>query len=204
MALIKCFECGKEISSMAANCPNCGAPIRAQSTPPPAPASAPLPPSAPGQGYVDKHLLPGEVVVYRTKLHWSRFIGHSVLALLFLGAAIASLVFKERAGNWLGYVGIAFALAGLITLVPMLITYLTSEFAVTNKRVVIKVGFVQRNSFEVLLNKVESILVEQGIVGRMLGYGTLVVIGTGGSREEFDYIANPLEFRRQVQSQIAG
>jgi len=76
----------------------------------------------------------------------------------------------------------------------------TSEFAVTSKRVLIKVGFIRRHSLELLLHKVEGIGVDQGIVGRLLGYGMITVSGTGGTVEPFQTIENPLEFRRQVQT----
>jgi uncharacterized membrane protein YdbT with pleckstrin-like domain len=76
------------------------------------------------------------------------------------------------------------------------------EMAVTNRRAIIKGGILSRRSFEVLLSKVESIGVEEGVLGRMLGYSTVVVRGTGGSPEPFKNVAHPLEFRRQVQQQV--
>lgn len=74
----------------------------------------------------------------------------------------------------------------------------TSEFAVTNRRVIIKVGLIARRTVEVNLAKVESIIVDQGVIGRVLGYGTIFVVGTGGTRERFEAIANPLGFRQAV------
>ena len=75
------------------------------------------------------------------------------------------------------------------------------EFAVTNKRVIIKLGFVSIRTIEINMSKVESVEVTQNIVGRLLGYGSITVIGTGGTKEPFDLIADPLAFRRAVQSQ---
>jgi uncharacterized membrane protein YdbT with pleckstrin-like domain len=75
---------------------------------------------------------------------------------------------------------------------------------VTTKRVIIKVGLVRRRSVELLLRQVEAIRVEQGILGRILGYGTIIVGGTGGTAEPFSEIAAPLEFRRQVQMQSSS
>ncbi|HMK14581.1 MAG TPA: PH domain-containing protein [Burkholderiales bacterium] len=77
----------------------------------------------------------------------------------------------------------------------------TSEFGVTNKRVIIKIGLIQRHTLELLLTQVETIGVDQGIMGRILGYGKIVVVGTGGTNEPFSRIARPLEFRRQVEIQ---
>src|ERR1700740_960972 len=73
---------------------------------------------------------------------------------------------------------------------------------VTNRRVVIKPGLMSRKTIEMLLNKVESIEVSETTGGRMLGYGTIVMIGTGGTSEPFREVAHPLEFRNQVQQQI--
>jgi uncharacterized membrane protein YdbT with pleckstrin-like domain len=74
--------------------------------------------------------------------------------------------------------------------------------AVTNKRVVVKTGVLSRRTYEILLSKIESIHVEEGLLGRMLGYGSVVVRGTGGTPEPFYQIAHPLELRRQVHHQI--
>jgi uncharacterized membrane protein YdbT with pleckstrin-like domain len=80
------------------------------------------------------------------------------------------------------------------------VDYASSEFAVTNKRVIIKVGILRRRTVEMLNTKVEAIAVNQGIIGRILGYGNIVVTGTGGTNEPFNGISSPLEFRRAVQA----
>ena len=102
-----------------------------------------------------------------------------------------------------GLGGLFLIVAGLLGLSRWIISR-TSEFAVTNKRVVIKVGLIRRHTLELLLAKVESIGVEQAVLGRILGYGTIVVVGTGGTRESFTNIAQPLEFRKQVQAHAAA
>lgn len=75
----------------------------------------------------------------------------------------------------------------------------TSEYAITNKRVIIKVGLISRRTLEMNLSKIESVNVNQSILARLLGYGSIVVIGTGGTRETFHNIAEPLMFRRKFQ-----
>lgn len=80
----------------------------------------------------------------------------------------------------------------------------TSEFAITNKRVIIKVGLVSRRTVEMNLSKVESVNVDQSILGRVFGYGTISVIGTGGTRESFTNIAAPLLFRKAFQEADVG
>ena len=80
----------------------------------------------------------------------------------------------------------------------------TSEFAVTNGRVLIKVGLLRRRSVEILLSKVEAIGVDQPLIGRMLDYGSLTIGGTGGTKELFHRIQAPLEFRKKLHEQPAG
>ena len=87
--------------------------------------------------------------------------------------------------------------------IPPFIARFTSEFGVTSKRVIIKVGLIQRRTLELLLRQVESIQVEQPILGRIFNYGSITLSGTRGVREVFHNIAAPLEFRRKIQSLIA-
>lgn len=148
--------------------------------------------------YVEKHLLPGEEIVHRGHLHKIVYLVPLILAVIFMIVAVAGFMVESY----------PLAFAGLIlALIPLLwaqILYIASEFAVTNKRVIIKVGFIQRRTLETLLTKVEGIEVNQGVLARMLNFGTIAVTGTGGTREEFQNIADPLEFRRQVQAQVSA
>ncbi len=97
--------------------------------------------------------------------------------------------------HWVVFV----SLKALFTLfIAPLVARATSEFAVTNRRVIIKVGLVSRRTVELNLEKVESIGVDQPILGRLFGYGQIVVVGTGGTREPFPAIADPMGFRRAV------
>ena len=82
------------------------------------------------------------------------------------------------------------------------ITYISSEYGITNKRVLMRYKINRRNSLEIFLNKIESINVRQSILGRILNYGTIIVSGTGGSKDPFPYVPNPLEFRGQMSSKI--
>jgi len=77
-----------------------------------------------------------------------------------------------------------------------------TEMAVTNRRVLIKTGMASRRTLDMVLNKVESIAVQETFLGRMLGYGSVVVRGTGGTPESFVMIAHPQQFRQSVQQQI--
>ena len=160
--------------------------------------------------YVDKNLMTAEHVVYRTKRHWIIFA--QPLFFLLLGLSFL-LVLATRSSDETASPGVAWILAGaavicwmiaLWTGIPSLIDWFTSEFGVTNRRVIVKVGWIRRRALETLLMKVEGIQVEQSIWGRVLNYGTITITGTGGSREPFDRIAAPLEFRRKVQEQTVA
>ena len=146
-------------------------------------------------GYVDSNLLPNEQVTYRARLHWI------IYGLPAMVLAIALLV-ALGGGGWIA--GLALGAIGFVLFLPPWIKSASSEFAITNKRVLIKVGLVRRHSLELLLQKVEGIGVDQGILGRILGYGTITVSGVGGTKEAFRMISNPLEFRRQVQASLAS
>jgi uncharacterized membrane protein YdbT with pleckstrin-like domain len=94
------------------------------------------------------------------------------------------------------------AAPALIIGVERWIRFSASEFAVTNRRVLIKVGVIRRHSVELLLEKVEGIGIEQSMTGRLLNFGSIIVTGTGGTKETFHEISAPLEFRRQVQAGV--
>jgi uncharacterized membrane protein YdbT with pleckstrin-like domain len=150
--------------------------------------------------YLDDHLLDGEQIIYRAHLHWTIF-GWSIL-LVLLGAALAIVLYTYEPAYW--WLGAILAGIGLLLAIGPLIRYVGTEFAVTNKRVLSKTGFIQRESDETLLSKVEAIAVDQGILGRILGFGTVRITGSGGTEDAFAGISQPLEFRRQIQTQVVA
>lgn len=95
---------------------------------------------------------------------------------------------------------IFFTLQGLFTLfiVPALKRW-SDEFVVTNKRIICKTGIFSRRTLEMNLNKIETVNVDQSIFGRIFGYGTIAIIGTGGTRESFPDIGSAVEFRKRFQ-----
>jgi uncharacterized membrane protein YdbT with pleckstrin-like domain len=143
-------------------------------------------------GYVDDHLTKDEIVVARARLHWIVFVWPALCA----GIGLLLLSGEAAAAGWL------FLALAVLSGVPAALSYATSEFALTTKRVLVKTGWIRRRSFEVLLSKVEGIGVDQGILGRILGYGAVVVTGTGGSHDAFQRMTDPMAFRRAVQEQI--
>jgi uncharacterized membrane protein YdbT with pleckstrin-like domain len=150
-------------------------------------------------GYVDDNLLADEKVVYRAHLHWIIYAWPAFFAAVAIVLIIVGLTREGfLAAAWIGFVTlVAAALAALAKYIGAS----TAEFAVTNRRVLIKVGAISRHTLELLLHKVEGVGVDQDLGGRIFDFGTIVVTGTGGTKERFPSIANPLEFRRQVQDQ---
>jgi hypothetical protein len=159
--------------------------------------------------YVEKHLIEGEAVVYSTRLHWVVLVEPILLGLLF-GLPGAAMLVRSATGAGGKRVSSEFEMVGgavllliaLVFIVRCILERNATEMTVTNKRLVAKVGVAARRTIELLLSRVESIGVEESMMGRMLGYGTVIVRGTGGTPESFDRIAHPLEFRTHVQQQI--
>lgn len=147
--------------------------------------------------YLDDHLLAGERIVYRAKLHWTIFLTPIVVVLLGVGLGILLQVLQPA----YTLAGAALVGLGLLLAIGPAVRYISSEFAVTDKRVLGKLGFIERESKETLLTKVEAIAIDQGVIGRILGFGTVTITGTGGTKEFFTRISEPLEFRRQIQNQ---
>ena len=138
--------------------------------------------------FISNDLIADEQVAYKATLHWVIFA--VPMALLF-----GAWLFSGELGTW-------FLIAAVITGALSYLKYISSEFAVTNKRVIVKMGFIRRVSVEILLSKIEAIEIHQGVIGRILNYGTVVVRGTGGAVNSLEQIAAPLEFRKKTQEQI--
>ena len=122
--------------------------------------------------YVSSVLANDENIIYETRLHWIIYFWPVVFILAYgIGLIFCLLAFINRK---------------------------TSEFAVTNRRAILKTGFIARKAFDISLDKVEGIIIEQGIFGRMLGYGTVIVRGTWGSSQPFHRVSDPFMFKRNV------
>lgn len=140
--------------------------------------------------YVDSVLQPGETIRYRGDIHWKVYLPGLVLLV------VAVLCFGT--GPWglvLGPIVIV-AAAGFLAWAWFL--RWTTEIAVTNRRIIYKRGFVQRHTVEMNMDKVESVDVNQSVLGRLLDYGDIIVRGTGASLEPFRGIGAPLDFRNHV------
>lgn len=164
--------------------------------------------------YVEKNLASGEKLLCKTRHHWVVLLGPTLIAVLLAGLGIAllmgSLGKPRDSDHWTTgtkaavILGVLLLLAAMVTFVYGIAKRNATEMAVTNRRVLIKTGLASRRTLDLMLARVESIAVEETAFGRMLGYGSLVVRGTGGTPEPFEKIAHPQEFRRAVQEQIGG
>ena len=161
--------------------------------------------------YIDRSLVEGERVLYRARLHWvvlfwpilvASAIG--ALGVAFLVVVVVPSLRPHGFSGALGVAGLLLFVGALAVIGSAIVARNATEIAVTSRRVLIKTGIVNRRTLELLLVRIESIGVNEPPLGRMLGFGTVVLRGTGGTPEQFDRIANPLEFRRQVQSQVEG
>ena len=146
--------------------------------------------------YTESQLLPGESIKYQASVHWLPYVPWYILGVI---VALGSVPFFMARS----YAAAAGALAlGVIICAAAYIARSTTEFSVTDRRIIIKVGWIHRRTLETMLGKVENIAVEQSVFGRMFGFGTIVVTGTGGTREPFTNVADPLEFRHSVELEI--
>jgi uncharacterized membrane protein YdbT with pleckstrin-like domain len=148
--------------------------------------------------YVAKILQPGERIVYTTGLHWLGYL--PAILLLALAVALAAAAFGLDAATALVAI-IAAAVVALLGLVLGLLTAIRragTELVVTDHRVIFKRGLIGRHTIEMNRAKVESVDVDQTLLGRMLGYGTVLVRGTGGSLEPLRNISHPLTLRSHI------
>ncbi|HUC71684.1 MAG TPA: PH domain-containing protein [Stellaceae bacterium] len=158
--------------------------------------------------YVTRVLQPGERVVHDSTLHWVIFTRAIVAAIICLVLVVAAMY---TAGNQTQYLSLAlwiaaaiFALLGLAAGLRAFVRRATTEFAVTDHRVIYKTGLLARHTLEMNRSKVESVDVNQSIPGRFLGYGTVIVRGTGGSLEPIRNVADPLMFRSHITAGDQG
>ena len=144
--------------------------------------------------YVDGNLITGERVIYRSRLHWLVLLPPALLFVLWL-----PLAWYLAQGEWAGFAWLPIVV-GVIAIVPAIIRRQSSEFAVTNKRVMMKTGVFTTRSVELFLNKIEAITVDQNLGGKLFGYGDITITGSGGTNESFSLLQGPVQFRRAVQS----
>ena len=149
--------------------------------------------------YIDEILQPGEKVLYSTNAHWI-FYFPAILA--WIVALVLALMSRQTTTE--GLVLLCLTASGLMALIALYWTLkgwfhrFTTETDVTNFRVVHKTGFITRKTFEMSLDKVESVDVDQTILGRIFNYGDVTIRGVGEGIEKIETIASPLAFRNSI------
>jgi|SRR5450432_1408767 uncharacterized membrane protein YdbT with pleckstrin-like domain len=149
--------------------------------------------------YIDDILQPGEKVLYSTNAHWIFYlpaIAAWILAVVLFSLARATVT--ESIVLLCLSASAVVAIAALYWTLKAWFHRWTTETDVTNLRVVHKTGFIKRRTFEMSLDKVESVDVDQSILGRLLNYGNVTVRGVGEGAETITTIASPLDFRNHI------
>jgi uncharacterized membrane protein YdbT with pleckstrin-like domain len=151
--------------------------------------------------YVERVLQPGEQVVYLASLHWLIF-GRALLLAVAAAVCLIGWAFVPNNQNNLGLALLAgaavLAILAILLGLRALIRRSSTELAITDRRVIYKAGILRRHTIEMNRSKVETVGVDQSVVGRVLGYGTVIVRGTGGSFEPIPMIGDPLAFRSHI------
>ena len=159
--------------------------------------------------YIEHNLIPGEKILFKTRLHSITIFVHVLMGVVFalIGGYCLYQYSVQRTDSesqfmvW-GIAGAVLLFLGAATVIYAVMKRNATEMAVTDRRILIKTGFLSHRTVELLLVRVESIVINEPFFGRILGYGTVIIRGTGGTPEAFDCIARPKEFRRCVQEQI--
>jgi len=147
--------------------------------------------------YIDSILEPGEQVRYRTSISWTVYTPAILLTICALASAIAGANYPPML-----YIGLfaaaVFALAAIVGYVRSWLRRWTTEIAVTDRRIILKRGLIRRHTVEMNMQKVESVDVDQSLIGRMFDYGNVTIRGTGSSFEKLNMIDAPLKLRTTV------
>lgn len=148
--------------------------------------------------YVDSVLADGERIVYRAAIsHW-KFLLSYLAASLFLIAALGVYTATASRTGAPRFMAAILLVIGLAVMLSAVIRRKTKELVLTDRRIIMKSGLVSRDTVEMNLNKVESLHVNQSLMGRILDYGDVTVVGTGASLEPLRGISSPLELRKKL------
>ena len=151
--------------------------------------------------YVSNNLMKGEEVVYKARVHWIVYFRSILLAVPGLICLLFSATGVAGEDELFSIAGGLFLFAAIFAFIRALIDRVSSEYAVTNKMVIMKTGLLSRNITELMLAKCEGISFDQPLLGKILGYGTLIIT-TGGIANDFHKIAEPRDFRNAINEQV--
>ena len=153
--------------------------------------------------YVERHLTPGESVVFRTRLHWVVFGGTIFFAACVIGIVVLIVARNDLPSETVRLLWLAGVVIAVGSFVTPVLRWRTSEFAVTTTRLIVTTGLFSPRAFEFPLTKVK-LDADPGIVGGQMGYGTLRVLRSDGTLEEFARVAHPEALREAVTRQSLG
>jgi uncharacterized membrane protein YdbT with pleckstrin-like domain len=152
---------------------------------------------APAMTYINRVLEPGEKVLYHTTVSWTTYTPAILLAICALASLLTGESYAEMVNiGW--FVAIIFAVAAVVAFLPTWFRHWTTEIAVTDRRIIIKRGLIRRHTVEMNMQKVESVDVDQTLIGRLFNYGHVTIRGTGSSFETLRMIDSPLKMRTTV------
>ncbi len=164
--------------------------------------------------YVRRAMQKDETVLYAAQLHW--IIYRMAVTILLIGGLVghfgphvASFLFGDT--EWAGFFRtyVKYAAIGIVALgaLQVFFTYIrqiSTELVITNQRVIAKHGFIATTSYELMMPKVEGATIDQSVMGRLFGYGTLMVKGTGGGISPIDHVADPYRFHAKLMDALRG
>ena len=151
--------------------------------------------------YIIRTLTPGEKLIYIAKVHPAIYVAMIPTFLLLEAVVYYVFIFNFKInGVTPGAMAYVFLLFPFLVFLQSWLTIKSTELALTNRRVISKTGIFTQKTAELQINQIESVEVEQGIAGRMLNYGSVLVKGTGGGSSPAPGIIDPLEFRKAVQT----
>ena len=161
--------------------------------------------------YIEKVLLPDERIAYAATLHWIMYVPGMVITILgglvgYFGFAVINRLLGPTFAHYLdrpmGGIGLAIVLVGVALLSGAYVRQTSTELAVTNRRIIAKYGFISRTTFEIMINRVTGSNFDQTVMGRLLGFGTVLVHGAGGDISPFDQIDDPQAFHQALMKVI--
>lgn len=152
-------------------------------------------------GYVDRSLVEGEHVIARAHYHWLNWVMPSLAILVPVSLQVVSWIYVDASTRaWLSYLTGGLIIAGLLYFLWQLIRIRATEIAVTDRRFIRKTGWIARDTAEIELRNIEEVNLKQTIMGRILGYGTLTIRGTGAGLVESPGIDDPKVFQKAIQT----
>jgi len=150
--------------------------------------------------YVETIVGPGEQVMHAGRVSLLSILPSLVVGVILVVVGLGLLIGSSTRPDFMLPAAAIVALAGVLVFVAAVIRRNSTELVVTNRRVIAKFGFIGRRTVEMNLAKIESVRVEQSVMGRLFDFGSVVVVGTGSSLDPIPFIAHPIAFRQAIQA----